>query len=211
MTGPRGPAADFGSARRPCSNGLPQLGHGVVVLRQRALRFQLQQCGFTLLELMIVVAIIGIVAAVALPAYQDYTARAKVSEAVLAASACRTTVAEMVQSASALPNAGQWHCETSTASGNASRYVASVETSAEGAVRVTLDGINADANGQAIVMRPWPDVARSAAVSVGDNIAAWDCGPDPSNANDIFKLMPASCRASAVELGALSGFAESAS
>ena len=54
------------------------------------------QKGFTLIELMIVVAIIGILAAVALPAYQDYTARAKASEIVLAASSARTCVTEIV-------------------------------------------------------------------------------------------------------------------
>jgi type IV pilus assembly protein PilA len=64
------------------------------------------QKGFTLIELMIVVAIIGILAAVALPAYQDYTIRAKVSELLLAASAARTTITEQAQNLNGLANSG---------------------------------------------------------------------------------------------------------
>ena len=64
------------------------------------------QQGFTLIELMIVVAIIGILAAVALPAYQDYTVRAKVTEVILAASSGKLAVAEAAQVGSVMPSSG---------------------------------------------------------------------------------------------------------
>src|SRR6476660_3626651 len=80
------------------------------------------QQGFTLIELMIVVAIIGILAAVALPAYQDYTIRAKMSEVILSMSACRTSITEVYQSGGTPPAANSWGCE----SGVASKYVSAI-------------------------------------------------------------------------------------
>ncbi len=162
--------------------------------------------GFTLLELMIVVAIIGILATVSLPAYQSYSARAKMSEVILALSACRTNISETVQASTALPFGGQWTCESQAAT-TVSQYVESVETSDEGAVRAQLRNISNAVDGQHVVMRPWPDVSRSAAIQAGDYISLWDCGPAPTNTVDISGTLPTSCRASSAEIGATSGWA----
>ena len=91
---------------------------------------RLQQ-GFTLIELMIVVAIIGILAAVALPAYQDYTIRSKMSEVILGMSACRTSITEVYHTGASAVTANAWGCEQTT---QASKYVASITTSQPGVV-----------------------------------------------------------------------------
>ena len=147
------------------------------------------QKGFTLIELMIVVAIIGILAAVALPAYQDYTKKAKMSEVVLAASACRTTITEKYQTANAAPGANNWGCEAASGS---TKYVSAVATNADGAIRVTIREIDSNVNNGFVYLEPMASATTAlAAASIGaTSVNQWRCGGSSANVN---KLLPGSC------------------
>ena len=146
------------------------------------------QQGFTLIELMIVVAIIGILAAIALPAYQDYAKRAKVSELILAASNCRTAVTETYTTASALPAANGYGCESASPT---TQYVASVATTPAGVITVTAQGIDAAVNGNKIDLTPLNSAGT--APSVGTQIYRWKCGPSTANPMPT-NYLPGTCR-----------------
>ena len=138
------------------------------------------QKGFTLIELMIVVAIIGILAAVALPAYQDYTTRAKVSEVILMAAPAKLAVAETTSTLGGLASV------TAANSGysfpGATKYVSGVAiTDATGLVTVTSSVPNA---GGVVVFKP---------TDVGTGQLKWSCKPaDGTTVNA--KYLPSECR-----------------
>jgi len=156
------------------------------------------QKGFTLIELMIVVAIIGILAAVALPAYSDYAKKARISEPILALGSCRTAITEKYQTGIAAPGAGAWGCE-SKASAVLSKYVKSIKTNDDGVVEVVIQGMG-DASLDSLAIYLEPRDASGDALKVASTLGAsplanvqvnqWACGyADPKLAN----FLPASC------------------
>ena len=161
------------------------------------------QKGFTLIELMIVIAIIGILAAVALPAYQDYTTKARVSEMVLAASSCRSTITDLVQNS---PVADMKEILATSCVIQPTKYVTSGQANKDGVITVLG---NASTLGKGVVagkdsISLAPMVAGTdadpknaipfvASTMGGATIQGWKCGPDAAKPIPN-KYLPGSCQ-----------------
>jgi type IV pilus assembly protein PilA len=144
------------------------------------------QQGFTLIELMIVVAIIGILAAIAIPAYQDYTIRAKVTELINAAGVCKTSVAEYYQTKGAMPtNVTESGCSTTGTANSQPPAIAAtgITVSASGSLLTQLGGAATGDFGY-----------KATTSAAGAPITAWDCTAANGITNITPKYLPASCR-----------------
>jgi type IV pilus assembly protein PilA len=153
------------------------------------------QLGFTLIELMMVVAIIGLLASVALPAYQDYTIRSKMSEVILHASACRAPITEVYLSGGTPPGADTWGCENT--SGATSKYVDTISTDDNGVVTVKIGtGIEKNrVDGRIVTLVPLINGTPAQALGdMGKSINGWRCGSPADGTTLAPNFLPGSCR-----------------
>ena len=151
----------------------------MVLIKGNKMKPYIHQKGFTLIELMIVVAIVGILAAIAIPAYQNYTIRARVTEGISLANAAKIAVAESAQSGIAYPVSNK----AAGYNGGSSTNVSSVDIGKDGVITITY----ADAVGiQGIVITMTPVVSYSASDPI-----TWTCAVNIPKNN---KYVPQNCR-----------------
>lgn len=154
------------------------------------MRKQHRQAGFTIIEIMIVVTVIGVLAAIVLPTFRLDTARAKVSEAILAFSSCKNTVTEIYMSGSPPGFGEQWGCEVTSPS----QYVKDVSVTDEGVITILLTGFNDGRLDNTTISLAPLNSSGTHLTGAGDQIQSWRCGASTDGTDLEVKYLPSSCR-----------------
>ena len=157
------------------------------------------QKGFTLIELMIIVAIIGILTILLLPAYQDYTVRTKMAEVILTLTSCRVSITEVYHvGRDDAPGPNGWGCEAGSAP--ATKYVLSITTSPDGIASATVRGIATEVNNLVVTLAPLappaPGTPATFTPGTSQRLFGWRCGSNADGTTVAARYLPASCRGS---------------
>ena len=155
------------------------------------------QKGFTLIELMIVIAIIGILAVIALPAYQDYTARAQVSEAITLMEGQKSAVVEYYADKGKWPTSNE-EAGIADKESIAGKYVKQVEISGDGVITATMKptDVNNEIKGKTVSLTPTATTTTGSgndAKTTGNGSFTWTCKPGATG-GVATKFLPSSCR-----------------
>ena len=152
------------------------------------------QKGFTLIELMIVIAIVGILAVVALPAYQDYTARDQISEAISLMEGQKSAVVEYYADKVAWPTG---NTQAGIATSIQGKYVEKVEVGGNGVITAEMKAtdVNKEIQGKTVSLTPHATTAGATpgAAATANGSFTWTCAPGTTNGVDP-KFLPSSCR-----------------
>jgi type IV pilus assembly protein PilA len=149
------------------------------------------QAGFTIIEIMIVVVIIGVLATIAVRAANEYAARAKMGEAILALTNCRNLISEVYLSADTLPTAGNWGCEVTS---NHSKYVDTIDTTDEGIIKVGVRGTgDLRLDFHTITLAPL-DNTNALLSGPGVRVSRWRCGASVDGTDISVDRLPSTCR-----------------
>jgi type IV pilus assembly protein PilA len=162
-----------------------------------------RQAGFTLIELIVTVAIVAVLGSIAIAQMRDFTRRANISELVMAVSKCKNAVTENYLTLERVPDPGGWGCESSTP---VSPYSGHMQTSSDGAIRISIANLDRLVNGQYVYLVPVHSdgvTPMNTTIDLGKPVRNWACGSDWQ---PVRNALPGNCHTDTTAIAAGSDF-----